>query len=352
MDELAPYQRLFADFAAQTTDAPLYARLAAGIADDPGLVGLLLNAPRAQRLPVLLFACVHWLLLADPSEPLARFYPNLSRGATVTGDPVAQFRRFCHAHHAELAELLATRSTQTNEIGRTALFVPAFGLLDREVGPLAHVDAGASAGLNLLIPHYDYVFDPGGTLVAGSPVRIVCATRGRVPVPMRHPAIAAAIGVDATPVDVTDAAQARWLEACVWPDQVERFDRLAAAIDIARGIGVDVRCGDAPAMIDELVHEAAASGHPVVTTSWVMNYLTADERAAFVRALDGASRRTDLSWICLESPALCPELPGMSPPRSGPKQPTALVVVRWRGGDRTATHVADCHPHGRWIHWR
>ena len=38
--------------------------------------------------------------------------------------------------------------------------------------------------------------------------------------------------------------------------------------------------------------------------------------------------------------------------RAGPKQPTAVVVVRWRGGRRDSRHVADAHPHGRWLHWR
>ena len=56
---------------------------------------------------------------------------------------------------------------------------------------------------------------------------ITCATRGDVPVPAAHPPIVAAIGVDTDPIDVGDPLQARWLEACVWPDQVERFERLA-----------------------------------------------------------------------------------------------------------------------------
>ena len=47
---VAACQQLFADFA-QTSDAPLYADLAAGIADDPQLAGLLLAAPPPQRLP-------------------------------------------------------------------------------------------------------------------------------------------------------------------------------------------------------------------------------------------------------------------------------------------------------------
>ena len=35
-------------------------------------------------------------------------------------------------------------------------------MLAAEVGPLAHLDVGASAGLNLLLDRYHYFYVPGG----------------------------------------------------------------------------------------------------------------------------------------------------------------------------------------------
>jgi hypothetical protein len=348
---VAECRRLFHDFA-RTADAPLYATLAAGIAEDDEVAALLLAAPLAQRLPVLLFAAVHWMLLTDPSDPLARYYPNLTAAGDVpTTGALPAFRAFCRAHTDELAELLRTRRTQTNEIGRTALFLPPLGQLATEHGALAQVDVGASAGLNMLIDHYDFEYTPGGTVAAGSTVAISCDTRGPVPVPAVHPPIALSIGVDTNPIDVRDPDQARWLEACVWPDQVVRFERLRAAIEIAIRIGVDVRRGDANAAVAGVLTEAAAAGHPVVVTSWVLNYFSAAARQQFVAALDEAAESIDFSWLYAESPPLCPELPGMPPARAGLQQPTALVVVRWRRGRRDAVHLGDAHPHGRWLHW-
>ena len=301
-------QQLFADFA-QTTDAPLYADLAAGIADDPELAGLLLVAPPAQRLPVLLFASVHWLLLAEPTAPLARFYPNLpvppEQGARKSS-AIEEFRDFCAERTTALAELMATRRTQTNEIGRSALFVPVLGELAADCGPLAHIDVGASAGLNLLIPYFDFVYEPGGTVAVGSTVTISCSTRGEVPVPDRHPPIVTALGLDFDPIDVRDPLQARWLEACVWPDQVDRFERLSAAIEIANRIGVDVRRGDAASSVAGLIAEGRAAGHPVVTTSWVLNYVAPQARAQFVAALDRAAEMGDLSWLYRREPGALP----------------------------------------------
>jgi hypothetical protein len=343
--------RMFADFASTTASrAPLYARMAAGVAEDAELASLLLHAPPAQRQPVLLFACVHALLLGGDGEELARYYPNLT-SRPDTGDPLPAFRRVCEQHEASLAAMLASRHTQTNEVGRGALLLPAFGLLAAEVGRLAHLDVGTSAGLNLLIDRYRYRYEPGGTVgPSSSPIELECGTRGAIPVPSSIPTIAARLGIDPRPVDVTDDVEARWLEACVWPDQLDRFARLRAAIEMARSAAITVRAGDAVTDTATLAESFAASGHPVVTNTWVLNYLSAEERKAYVEALDELGSRLDLSWVYLESPYLVPEVPG--PRVDTAVDRTVLVLVRWRGGQRTVDHLADTHPHGYWMHWK
>lgn len=348
---VARCQKMFADFARTAAKGtPLYSRLSSGIAANPDLAGLLLLAPEQQQLPVLLLACVHSLVIDEPDSALARFYPNLAGSSAATDDALPSFERFCADRRTELSELLRTRHTQTNEIGRTSLLLPCLARIEAETGPLAHVDVGASAGLNLLIPHYDFVYEPGGSVGSGSTVRLTCGTRWGVPVPTTRPRVAAAVGIDRSPIDVTDPAQARWLEACLWPDQAERFERLRAAIEIAAAVGVEVRSGDAIADIGATIDDLGRSGHPVVTSSWVMNYLSAEQRRQFVAELDRIGAGTDLSLVYAESPALCPELPG-APRRSNGDQPTAVVVVTWRNGRRDAVHVADAHPHGTWMHW-
>ena len=47
------------------------------------------------------------------------------------------------------------------------------------------------------------------------------------------PEIVARIGVDLDPLDVTDADDARWLRACLWPDQPERAAQLEAELALA-----------------------------------------------------------------------------------------------------------------------
>jgi hypothetical protein len=356
---------MFRLFAATTASrAPLYSHLSAAIADDPATARVLLHAPPTQRLPVLLFACVHWLLITEPQHRLRRFYPNLADRSDGTdrtdgADPVdiadlwPEFRRFVAENEPRIAGLLATRSTQTNEVGRCATFVPALAELAEEVGALAHLDVGASAGLNLLLDryHYRYGRDDGSTVDVGGPSAVVieCATRGPVPLPRSLPPIIDRVGLDRSPVDIDDPQATTWLQACVWPDQADRFERLGAALGMARSAPPPIVTGDA---IDHLVGTAERldpAGHLVVTNSWVLNYLDEDRRREYVGQLDRLGTTRDLTWCFAESPLETSGLP--YPDDIHRPDRTHLLRVDWRGGRRTVRHLAAAHPHGFWLHW-
>jgi hypothetical protein len=311
-------------------------------------VGLLAGAPPTHRAPVTLFAAVHYLLLADPAQPLARWYPNLS-WRPRTDDPVDAFVRFCAEHRGEVEELVATRLPQTNEIGRSALLLVGLaGVADPE-RPLAHLDVGASAGLNLLVEHYGYDFS--GHRLGPDRLVLECEVsgdgRGRLPTAI--PAFTGHLGLDRTPVDLTDPEQVRWLEACVWPDQTDRFERLRTAIAIAQEHGVTVRSGDAVTDLAAALDALGDAGHPVVTTSWVLSYLTDQERTGFQDVLAEHGARTDLSWVYAEAPNYAGGLPypsGLDNPEL-----TVLGTVSWRRGRREVRHLATCHPHGYTLRW-
>jgi hypothetical protein len=345
VDELA---RRFADFArAFEVGAPLYGRIAARVSREPRVLDLMSVTPETQRIPVLLFASAHHLLLAEPNHPLADHYPNFER-ANAEGDATDHFVDFVLSRSEPMRELLATRSTQTNEIGRCNWFLFPLSMLNDEVGTLARVDIGSSAGLTLLAPLIDYDVRPGGLIGSGSTLTIGCDVRGEPPLPSRPPDVVRSLGIDASPIDVRDDDQVRWLEACAWPDQVERFARLRSAITLARVHDIRVEKGDAVDDVVGAIERVREHGHPVVTTSWVLNYLSPARRTQFVNALDRVGASTDLSWIIAESPRETPELPGHA---GKDEDITVISLVTWRQGVRRVERLATTHPHGNWVNW-
>ena len=351
-DAVTSIERLARRFRAHARDqaarSPLSARLCRSIADDPAVIALLQSAPPPQQLPVLLLAAVHSIVLAEPQLELAAWYPSVT-GEPRAGDPYPAFAALCSSRRHEIEHLLSTRHTQTNEVARCALFVPPLAAIEREMGPIALVDVGTSAGLNLQLDRYHYSYRPGGEVGEPSTVEIVAGTRGPVSLPGRLPAIAARIGIDPQPIDLADADQARWLRACVWPDQRDRLHRLEAAIEIALHDPADIFTGTAVDDVAGYVQQASNLGHPVVLNSWVLNYLTTGERRAYVAELDRLGAGRDLTWIYAEAPAMCEGVPFAS--GNDGEHRTVLTLVTWRTGRRSLQQQAVAHPHAYWIHW-
>ncbi|MGI8723376.1 MAG: DUF2332 domain-containing protein [Geodermatophilaceae bacterium] len=352
----------FARWGAQVLQPlPLYGRIASAVAGDADVRDLLRHAPPEQRLPVLLLAVVHHLLLGGADHPLSRWYPTVGgradagADAGADADPYVDFRDFVFGRRSEVTELLATRSTQTNEIGRCSVLRPAWAVVVEEVrAPLGLIELGTSAGLNLLVDRWAYSYSPEGPRY-GDPARDVLVeaqSRGaRLPESGSLP-LGSRVGIDLQPIQVRDEEAVRWLLACVWPEQLGRFQRLQAAIEVARTDPPRVVAGDLVEMLPSIVAELPENEHLAVQNSWVLNYLPAESRQRLVSVLDELGSARDLSWVSIESPELVPELD--IPPRPGggaDSEASVAVLSTWRDGRKAVRRLADCHPHGTWVHW-
>jgi hypothetical protein len=329
--------------------SPLCERICHSVARDDELLGLTAVGPPSARQPNVLLAAVHYLLLGGLDHPLGDVYVGRS-----AADPGPLFRDVCLTHRDEVLELLANRRTQTNECGRSAVIVPGLAWVAARVGePLALLDVGASAGLNLLCDRY--LIDYGQAGVTGppdSPVAIECrVVRGQLPLRSRAPALADRVGLDRSPVDLDDPDAARWLLACVWPD-TGRLERTAAAIALARDAHPQVVIGDAVEDVVSVLERFPAHATPCVTTTWMLAYLTRGQRDAFIEQLTRFGMHRPLAWISAEGPGVVECIDTGAPPAHDPTTPSVLGAVRFDGGGVQSTMLGWVHPHGRWIDWR
>jgi hypothetical protein len=365
--------RIFAQGAARD-GATTYNAICRGIAEDPDVLALIGEAPVRQRRPNLLLAAVHFLLLGGVPHPLAAHYDTVR--SMVDGDPsglgdpdslgdvAAEFKDFCLAHRSELLELIAVRSTQTNEVGRCCALLPALNVIAAgypQGQALSLLDLGASAGLNLLFDSYAYTYRQrsDGTIVhAGrgeAKVKLECTVRGELEdLPsLILPPIETRTGIDAAPIDPQSDDGAHWLLACLWPDNLVRFTRLREALAIARAVS------DPPVMhggdiIQDLpaVAGSIAGGSPlVVFHSWVAAYLSTERQSELVAAVRALSRQRRVHHLYAESPLETPGLPTPPSPSPGPTSNLATALVHLPADGSGPVRLADVHHHGKWLRW-
>ena len=286
---------------------------------------------------MVFLAAVHDELLRDPDDALAAYYPTLGGDGPGPG-LAAAFTAFCADRAEALAATLAFRRTQTNEVARCGCLLPAFAAV-ADGRPLALIEIGASAGLNLRWDHYAYDYGGRAAGVPSSPLTIECELVGPHVPPLDPPPVAWRAGIDLAPVDASDPADARWLRACLWPDQPARQARLAAALEIAREHPVDIRRGDALTLLPELIAEAPADALVCVFHTAVLIYFE-----------PGRSRRC----------ARCSARSSATSPGSPARLPG--VLVKDRRVERLHFALAAGRPgalvqrgrmghHGGWLEW-
>jgi hypothetical protein len=331
------------------TYSPLYSAIARTVADDPGLLGRIIeDVPRAGHLPIALLAAVHDLVLRGTDHQLGEAYQHQETAAAP-----GLFVGFCDTHWEALVDLLRRRRVQTNECGRSAPIALALAKVIDAVGPLtALVDAGASAGLNLLYDRFCLDYGPLGIL--GDPTSAVHArcdvTASGYRLPDTAPTIPQRIGLDRAPIDVSDDDDRRWLLACVWPD-TGRLERTAAALRIAAADPPDVRRGDMIADLASTIDTVPASGPVCVMTSWAVGYLSRPAREEFAAVLTEVGMRRPIVWLSLEMSGVVDSLDAPGDVGGFDIEPCVVGLTRFEHGARRADVLGLVHPHGRALRW-
>jgi hypothetical protein len=325
----------------------MYAELSYGVSQDAELLALAARTRIGQPPPNMLYAAVHYLLLGGAEHDLRMHYPALTGEPRPSQPAFPAFRDFCLHQLEPIADLLRTRRTQTNVIQRCACLLPAFTTVHLQTGrPLAALEIGPSAGLNLNWDRYRYqYFDSDDRVVtswgeADAPLLVSSVLRGAAR-PRLTPFVPMAWhrGIDLDPIDVDDADQMRWLQALIWPEHVARHEQLRQAAELARQHPPLLVKGDATLDLTPLLAQIPADAAPLVYATHVLYQIDREGRIRLFKALqafaDEHGRRIDM--VTMES--------------SGGDD-SQLALHTYTPGGRVTCELARVNPHGWWLRWR
>lgn len=283
--------------------SPLFGAVARASATDRDILELVCDARPGQSKSVLLFNVVHYLLLKSPEEPLASYFGSLTDQARPAAEAFPAFREYCLAHRAQIAELLAWRTVNTNLAEKTICLVPALRYIETLSGePLTLLELCCSAGLNMLFDEYHFDYGTAGSVgVVDSAVQLKCRVVGAGQPPVGvMPRIAHRVGVDLVKVDLSDPNEHLWMQAVLFPEWRTERARLKAALSIRAQRDLRVIQGDALQVVGPLLEELP--GRLCILMSYCRGHWSAQALAELHDMLSRASQHREIHRLDVDLP--------------------------------------------------
>jgi hypothetical protein len=328
--------------------SPLYERVAVALSESGEALRAIEAVPARKRRPEVILAALHDLALAGRAPALAAAYAAAD-GDAAAGAAIEVLLRMT----GSVVAIAVRRPTRANETGRCGVLYPAIAEAARRAGAdaVGLIDVGCSAGLNLTVDRVGITYSNGQSLGdPSSPVQLPVSIVGDRPIPARAmPEVVARVGVDLDPVDVTDADQARWLRACLWPDQPERAARLEAEMALAATAPPLLLQGDAVEVMPGAFAQVPADALPVVTTTWALSCFPLESRLRFLHRLDEAATGRAVAWVSAEGVGVAPTIPTLGDRRASGHSIIGLAV--FGGPALRAEAIGRCWSRGRMLAW-
>jgi hypothetical protein len=284
----------------------LYGALLAEMADDWEVGGVTReifdgweDAPARQFPQLRMLAGLFRIVLRGDAPQLEGFYPAL--GGDLDHDEAWAVVRPVLGAHAEELHASLGEAPQTNEPARTSALLVGLGEAVRRTGlrRVRLLEPGASAGLGLLVDRYRFVGDGWSAGPTTSPLVVEgCGATGFVPEPFE---VVDRRGCDVAPVDAATDAGAVYLTSFVWPWQLDRHARLAAALEVVREHPVVVDREPASSWVARRLADPVDDG--VLTVVWhsvTRLYWPSDETAAVTAAVQQARARIPVVHVAME----------------------------------------------------
>jgi len=346
------YQALaeqFVKFArSMTATTKLYQQLCDYISTDESILKLVASNNINNQPPQnILLGAVHYLLLKGVKHDLRHYYPSIVGQDNVwkNGSLTDIFTDFCHIYADQLADIIRTRIVQTNEVKRCTSLIPGFKIIvdENPDQPLAVIEIGCSAALNLGWDTYAYRYDGHQIGNPNSPLILDCEIRGaeRPPLLEKFPEVVTKVGIDLNPLDRNDPDDQLWLQALVWPDQLHRLERLRTAFTVEVDDELTIIKGNAveklPEVIDSLPEDVL-----ICVFQTVALYLFAEkDKHQLYRILQEKSLDRDIYFLMVRWEKYFEQ----------DRTDFRLRLEKYQQGQRQIRELAKVHYHGDWIDW-
>ena len=273
--------------------------LAAAVEEDDSLLALA-SAARPPR-PNLFLAAVYYLLLSGSDEILLGLFLRPDDPANL----ISRFRRFCVSNGKRLRRVVAARIFQVNEVRRSALIFLSLCFLKSRLQerPVALIEVGASAGLNLLWDHYGYQF--GNLSPIGPcrvPFRISCPLRDgcALPLAVHPPRIVSRLGIDLNPLSLESADDVRWLRSVLLAKSRRKGSTVDGGNRLCSRKAPRILRGDAVDLLLQQVCCADSSSIPCVVHTFVREQFTEERWIALDTILRKASANRRVYRLSVE----------------------------------------------------
>lgn len=237
--------------------------------------------------------------------------------------------------------------------GRYTVLYPAVAEAAHRLGAdaVGLIDMGRPAGLNLCVDRVGVTYSNGQSLGdPSSPVQLSASIVGNRPLPERAvPEVVARVILDRDPLDVTDEDDARWVRACLPPDQAEQAVALEAELALAATAPPLLLRGDPADILPDALAQVPAGALPVVTTTWALSRFSPQKRLRFLDRLGEVAAGRALAWVSAEGVGVAPSIPTLSDrPASGHS------IIGLALSDASTLHaeaLGRCWSRGRFLAW-
>jgi hypothetical protein len=316
----------------------LYELLSLEIAVDDTLLQMAAHCRPGQPEPNLFFGAVHYLLLKGHNDELRAYYASIVNDPREPETAFAYFRRFCVEHEHEIIPILQSKLVQTNEVRRCAYMYPAFCYIyEKAKKPLALIELGTSAGLQLFWDKYGYEYDTNerygdvhSELVLRSEIR-----GGSTPNLLKHsPPITARVGIDLHVNVLENPEDSLWLRSLIWPEHKERITNFEKAALYFKKQSVQLLEGNGVELLSETASKIALESVLCVFHTHVANQMSNEDKTALIASIQKLGKEREVFHLYNNMWDL------------------NLHLDYYLDGKEYKETIAEADDHGRWFQWK